>query len=91
MSVFTELDTKLSDLKKELTGDLHTLVTKLQAVAHHVQASNVEPVVKEAVATDLHDATQKVADVADTLRADADVADKAVDTADVAVDDVAAK
>lgn len=90
MSVFTDLDAKLTELKTKVEGDLHTLVTKLQAVAHHVQASNVEPVVKEAVATDLHDATQKVADVADTLRADADVADKAVDTADAAVD-VAAK
>jgi hypothetical protein len=89
MSELKNLQAKLTELKNSLEGDLKAVVVKLESAFHHVQAAPVETAVKEAVASDLHDATDKVAAVADTLRSDVDVADKAVDSADTVVDTVA--
>lgn len=86
MSELTDLQAKLTELKTSFEGDLKAIVTKIESAFHHVQAAPVEAAVKEAVASDLHDATVKVAAVADTLRSDVDVADKVVDTADTVVD-----
>lgn len=91
MSAFDELKTKLTELKGKVSGDLHALVTKLEAVAEHLHKSPLEDVVKETVTNDLHAAATHVERVADTVRSDVDVADKVVDAVDTAVDKAAAK
>lgn len=91
MSVFTDVEAKLVDVKNRVEGDLHTLLTHLEAVFQRVQQSPVEDVVKEAVASDIHAAAVKVDAVADTLRSDVNVANEVVTTAVDAVDSAAAK
>jgi len=70
MSVFTDLETKFSELKDNLEGDLHTLVVKLESVFQHIHLAPVEDVVKQAVAEDLHAAAAQVETVASTLKSE---------------------
>jgi hypothetical protein len=91
MSVFTDVEAKLVDVKNKVEGDLHTLLTHLEAVFQRVQQAPVEDIVKTAVASDIHAAAVKVEAVADTLRSDVNVADKVVNVAADAVDNAATK
>ncbi|HEY1646014.1 MAG TPA: hypothetical protein VGF75_06685 [Candidatus Saccharimonadales bacterium] len=91
MSVLIDTEAKLAAVKNKVEGDLKVLITKLEAVFQHVSQAPLEDVVKEAVATNLHDAATKVEAIADTVRSDVDVVDKAVDTADSVVDKTATK
>jgi len=70
MSVFTELETKLADVKNKVEGDLHALVVKLESIFQHVQLAPVEDLVKEAVAADIHAAATQVETISDTLRSE---------------------
>lgn len=70
MSVFTELEAKLADVKGKVEGDLHVLVTKLESIFQHIHLAPVEDVVKEAVAADIHAAATQVETVATTLRSE---------------------
>lgn len=70
MSVFTDVETKLGELKDKVEGDLHALVVHLESIFQHVNLSPVEAVVKEAVATDIHAAATQVEAVADTLKSE---------------------
>lgn len=79
MSVVTELETKLANLKNTADGDLHALVVKLEAIYQHVVGSHVETVVKDAVVADVHEAATKAQAIADTMRSDVDAADNVVD------------
>ncbi len=91
MSVFEDVKAKFVELKSSATGEVHSILTKLEAVLEHVHRTPVEDLVKTTVATDLHAAAVQVARVADTARSDVDAADKVVDAADTAVDKAAAK
>jgi hypothetical protein len=91
MSVFTDVEAKLVDVKNKVEGDLHVLLTHLQSVLEHVHQAPVEEIVKTAVASDIHAAAVKVEAVADTLRSDVNVADKVVNAAADAVDKTATK
>jgi hypothetical protein len=85
MSVIANFEAKLKSVKGKVDGDLKDLVIYLESVFHHVQASHVEDVVKNAVVSDLHAATVKVDNIANTVRIESDLADKAVDAVDTAV------
>lgn len=91
MSVFSELESKLVDLKNKVNGELRSLVLNLESVFQHVHKSPVENVVKEAVASNIHDAATSVERLADTLRSDTDAVDQAVVVADTAVKKTATK
>jgi len=91
MNVIVDTEAKLNQLKNSLEGDFKVLVTKLEAVFQHIHQAPLEDVVKEAVATNLHDAATKVEAIADTLRSDVDVVDQAVDVVDTVVDKTATK
>ena len=80
MSAVSELETKLSNLKKRAEGDLHALVVKLEAIYQHVAASHTETVVKNAVVANVTDAANHVEALANTLESDVDTADKSVDS-----------
>lgn len=70
MSVFSELETKLADVKNKVEGDLHALVVRLESIFQHIHLAPVEDVIKEAVAADIHAAATQVETVADTLRSE---------------------
>lgn len=91
MTFVNEVETKLTDVKNKVEGDLHSLVLKLEGIFHRVHQAEVSGVLKQAVISDIHDAATHVEAVADTLRSDVDVVDKVADAADVAVDEAAAK
>lgn len=91
MSVFEDVKAKFAELKSGATGEVHNILTKLEAVLEHVHKAPVEDIVKTAVTNDLHAAAVQVARVADTARSDVDAADQVVDAADTAVDKAAAK
>lgn len=78
MSFVTDLETKLSDVKNKVEGDLHHLILKLEAVFQRVHQSHIEDTVKEAIVSDIHTAASHVEAVADTLRSDVSAVDKAV-------------
>jgi hypothetical protein len=80
------LEENLAKLKNTVEGNLKDLVLKLEAVLHHVKASHVEPIVKDAVYTELHTATVKVSNIANEIRMESDLADKVIDTTADAVD-----
>jgi hypothetical protein len=85
MSVVANFEAKLKAVKGKVEGDMKDLVLYIESVFHHIQASHVEDVVKNAVVSDLHAATVKIDNVANTIRIESDLADKAVDAADAAV------
>lgn len=60
------LEEKLSSLKSSVEGDFKDLVLKIEAAFHHVRASHVEDLVKDAVYAELHDATVKIGNIAAT-------------------------
>jgi len=70
MTVFTELEAKLAEIKGKVEGDLHVLVTKLESIFQHIHLAPVENVFKEAVASDIHAAASQVELVAQTLRSE---------------------
>lgn len=85
MSAIATLQEKIDDLKTKVSGDLHDLVKHIEAAVQHLHTSHTETVVKDAVVADLSSATDKVANIANTVRMESDLADKAVDAVDDAV------
>lgn len=73
-----DLEENLSSLKTKVEGDLKDLVLKLEAVLHHVKASHVEPIIKDAVYTELHAATVKVDNIANAAIIATDVVNAVV-------------
>lgn len=80
MSVVTDVNDKLNEVKDKVEGDLKILVEKLESIFQHIQASPVEDVVKNAVAEDVDAAATTVEHVSDSIRSDVDSVDNAVDT-----------
>ena len=91
MTFVQNLEAKFEHLKTTAEGDLHALVLKLEAVFNRVHVAQVSSVLKQSVSSDIHDALDHVASVADTVRTDADAAVKVVDSADNAVEAVAGR
>lgn len=86
MTIFHDLEDKLSSLKAKAVGDFHDLVLHIEAIYHHMHVAHAEPLVKEAIATELHAAAVKVDNIVNQVRLGADMADKVVDIAATAVD-----
>lgn len=89
MSIVEDLQSRLETVKSKAEGDLRDLVKHLEAAFQHLHISHAEPVVKEAVASELHMAAIKVDNIANQTRMEADLADKAIDTVDNAVNKAA--
>lgn len=91
MSLISDLEDKLEELKDKLSGDFHSVVLRLESVFDHVKSAEFQDDVKETLASEIHTAASHVEAVADAVRSNVDDAAEAVDSADNAVNKAAAK
>lgn len=89
MSIFAEFQDLLSNVKGRVDGDIHDVVKHIESAFQHIHASHVEDIVKHAVVADLHAATVRIDNIANSVRAN--LADTALDIAVEAVSKAARK
>lgn len=77
---FTAFEEKLKSVKEKAEGDIKDLALYLEAAYNHVHTSHAEYVVKSAIVDNLHAATVKLDNIANSIQANAVLAEQAVET-----------
>lgn len=78
MSV-TAFEEKLKSVKDKVYGDLKDLILYIEAAFNHAQTSHAETLVKSAIVDNLHAATVKVENIANSIQENARLAEQAVE------------